>query len=168
MTLDNASMLMYNISMKECTKCHEEKDESEFPPSPNTKDGYYHWCRPCKNKEERERRQRNAKLKDPSQNKSMWSRAQQRAGDGGLDFTITPDNIFVPQRCPVFGTMLEVGGECKDNSPSLDRIDNTKGYVPGNVVVVSYKANRLKNNASLEELKQLVEYYEHLDYLLNP
>jgi hypothetical protein len=48
------------------------------------------------------------------------------------------------------------------NSPSLDRIDNTKGYVPGNVWVISWRANDLKRNATLEELKLLVAALEEL------
>uniref|UniRef100_A0AB74UMJ1 Uncharacterized protein n=1 Tax=Caulobacter phage BL57 TaxID=3348355 RepID=A0AB74UMJ1_9VIRU len=49
-----------------------------------------------------------------------------------------------------------------DHSPSLDRIDNALGYVPGNVVVVSWKANRLKNSGSLQDLKALLTFYESL------
>jgi hypothetical protein len=44
----------------------------------------------------------------------------------------------------------------------LDRVDNTKGYVKGNVIVVSRRANVLKKDATLNELRQLADYYEHL------
>ena len=49
---------------------------------------------------------------------------------------------------------------CVENSPSLDRIDNSKGYVPGNIAVISMRANMIKNNASLVELKAIVAYIE--------
>lgn len=49
-----------------------------------------------------------------------------------------------------------------DASPTLDRIHPDIGYVPGNVMVISAKANRMKNNASLEELKALVIWMETL------
>jgi len=47
-----------------------------------------------------------------------------------------------------------------ENSPSLDRIDNSKGYVPGNIAVISMRANMIKNNATLAELKAIVAYME--------
>jgi hypothetical protein len=47
------------------------------------------------------------------------------------------------------------------NSPSLDRINNNLGYVPGNVIVVSDRANRIKNNATIEELEKIVNYYKN-------
>jgi len=44
------------------------------------------------------------------------------------------------------------------NWPSLDRWDSTKGYVPGNVFVISYRANTLKNNATYEEIVKVAQY----------
>jgi hypothetical protein len=64
----------------------------------------------------------------------------------------------IPEFCPVFPWIrleFRVGAERQDNSPSLDRIDNTKGYVKGNVRIVSWRANRLKGNATDEELAAL-------------
>ncbi len=46
-------------------------------------------------------------------------------------------------------------------SPSLDRIDSTKGYTKGNIWVISNRANTLKNDATLSELKLLVERLEN-------
>lgn len=45
-------------------------------------------------------------------------------------------------------------------APSLDRVDNSKGYIKGNVEVICLTCNQLKSNASLEKLKQLVKYTE--------
>jgi len=61
--------------------------------------------------------------------------------------------------CPVFKVPLVKRTEY---APSLDRIDNTKGYIPENIVVVSRKANIMKNNGSVEDLRMLVEYYSKL------
>lgn len=85
----------------------------------------------------------------------MRNRAQQRAKRRGLECTITPDDIHIPDVCPILGCKLEThpghtGG--KDNSPTLDRIDNTKGYIPGNVQVISSLANRMKLSADPETL----------------
>jgi hypothetical protein len=65
--------------------------------------------------------------------------------------------------CPVLGIPLIVGrGHARDTSPSLDRIDPTKGYVPGNVAVISHKANTMKSNATIDEIRALLRYLEGL------
>jgi hypothetical protein len=70
--------------------------------------------------------------------------------------------IEYPKVCPVLGIELDWkpkrnGGH--DNSPSLDRIDSTKGYVKGNVMIMSTLANRMKSNATIEQLNQFSRYY---------
>ena len=65
----------------------------------------------------------------------------------GLEHTITVDDIVIPTHCPLLGVELMYG------NTSLDRIDNTKGYVPGNVEVLSSQANYMKRNATINELK---------------
>ena len=61
----------------------------------------------------------------------------------------------------MFGFKLEFGSrENRFSSPSLDRIDNTKGYVPGNLQVISYRANQLKSDGTLEEFRKLVAHLE--------
>lgn len=89
----------------------------------------------------------------------MLRRSRHRAKQAGIDFCITVDDIQIPDRCPVLNIELRIsnklGGD--DNSPSIDRIDNDNGYVPGNVRVISNRANKLKSNATLQELKLLLE-----------
>jgi hypothetical protein len=69
-------------------------------------------------------------------------------------FAISVKDIRVPEFCPVLGIKLAPKGK-KGNPalPSIDRIDSNKGYIPGNVRVISYRANALKSNATLEELE---------------
>lgn len=91
----------------------------------------------------------------------MLRRAKQRAKERGLDFDITAEDIVIPTHCPVLGVELKVhkgrsGGN--PESPALDRIDNTKGYVKGNVMVVSHRANMMKVDASSEELIKFAEW----------
>lgn len=68
--------------------------------------------------------------------------------------------------CPVLGVPLDYtigkGGICNDYSPSFDRIDPSKGYVSGNVIVVSTLANRIKSNANVDQLKKVAAFYEQL------
>lgn len=90
--------------------------------------------------------------------KAMLQRSRRRAKDAGIEFNLSESDIFIPEFCPVLGIKLE--RYCGDATPSLDRIDNSKGYVVGNVVVVSFRANRIKSNSTIEELKKVVTFYE--------
>lgn len=81
----------------------------------------------------------------------------------GIEFNITEEYIksIWNDVCPVLGIPLKANASrYEDNSFSLDRIDNTKGYIEGNVVIISNRANKLKNNASLDELRKIVKFLE--------
>ena len=94
--------------------------------------------------------------------KYMLNTARRRAKICGHEFTITEDDFTeLPTHCPVLKIELRYGrnnGKRDDHSPSLDRKDSSKGYVPGNVEIMSWRANNLKSNATLAELEQLVEH----------
>lgn len=95
-------------------------------------------------------------LKDPRPR--MLSHAKMRAKKYGRECTITVADIVVPKVCPLLGVPIYVGTKClKFNSPTIDRKDSSKGYTPGNVWVVSWRANRVKSDATLEEMKLLVK-----------
>jgi hypothetical protein len=85
---------------------------------------------------------------------ALWERARRRARERGLEFAIAKDAIVIPMRCPALGVPIRVGQVRTENSPSLDRIDPSLGYIPGNVRVISDKANRLKSDRSLRELRE--------------
>lgn len=75
------------------------------------------------------------------------------------EFLITLDDVVVPKYCPILQIPLfRTKGRATDNSPSLDRIDNSKGYIPGNVRVISNRANTCKTDLSLDAIKRLYEY----------
>ena len=88
----------------------------------------------------------------------MFIDAKERAIQEGLPFDIELDDVVIPCVCPLLGIDIHKDSEklC-DNSPSLDKLIPSKGYVKGNVLVVSYKANRIKSNASIDELMTLTE-----------
>jgi hypothetical protein len=83
--------------------------------------------------------------------KVLLTQSRIRAARRGMTHTITLVDIKIPSSCPVLGIKMEQGGVA-ENSPSLDRIDSSLGYVPGNVWVISMRANRIKNDATPHEL----------------
>ena len=77
----------------------------------------------------------------------LYKNAQNRARKYNVPFTITEQDIVIPEFCPILGVRLEHGrGVTTNNSPTLDRIVPALGYVPGNVAVICHKANRVKGN----------------------
>ena len=65
----------------------------------------------------------------------------------------------VPKYSPIFNIPLFVGvGVSTDNSPTLDRIDNNKGYIKGNLQIISRKANQMKSNGNFKDIEMLYKY----------
>lgn len=89
----------------------------------------------------------------------MLENCKQRAKQKGIECTISVSDIPIPEFCPVLGIKLERSSK-SDASPSVDRVNLNKGYVPGNVCVISMRANRLKTDSSLDELKKIIAYVE--------
>lgn len=86
----------------------------------------------------------------------MLRGAKARAKELSLPFNLVPEDIKIPEFCPVLGIQLKPGSN--DTRPELDRIVPSLGYVKGNVCVISGRANRIKWNASLKELEAVTEY----------
>ena len=101
------------------------------------------------------------RVKTQSAVMKMYRRAKARAKNSEREFTITPSDIIIPRVCPVMNTVLVVSsgksGAFRD-SPSLDRIDSTRGYTPDNIQVISQLANAMKSSATLEELKKFSDW----------
>lgn len=105
------------------------------------------------------RRQHNAD--NPA--RRMVNAARRTAKLRGLPFDLTHLDISIPDVCPVLGIKLEPQfGERSDGSPSLDRIVPERGYVKGNVIVISWRANRIKADATLDEMERLTAFYRQL------
>ncbi len=86
----------------------------------------------------------------------MLNHIKRRSKKSGIEFNLELDDIKIPEVCPILKMPLvkQAGKGRNDFSPSLDRINPLLGYTKGNVEVISDKANRMKNNASVEELLQ--------------
>ena len=85
----------------------------------------------------------------------MHQRAKQRCKVSGREFSISVDDIVIPDTCPILGIKLNMNSGKSGayrNSPSLDRKDNNKGYTKDNIQVISQLANAMKCHATNEEL----------------
>lgn len=89
--------------------------------------------------------------------------ARYRAAELGIPHDITYEDLEVPDRCPILGIKFRWSNKITEETPSLDRVIPELGYVKGNVRIISARANRLKSNATLVELKKLVAYLEKGD-----
>lgn len=98
-----------------------------------------------------------------SREKLLLNSARRRAKNKNISFTITEKDIKIPKLCPVLEIpiVLDSSGHIA-GAPSIDRIDNNRGYEPGNILVVSRRANILKNDSTIDELSKIVEFYRNL------
>jgi hypothetical protein len=99
--------------------------------------------------------------RDKLRHYNLWQNARRRAQIKGLEFTLTREDIVVPEVCPILGIPLVAGfSNGREDSPSVDRIDLSKGYTVDNIQIISYLANRMKNNATLEQIVLLGKWAE--------
>ena len=161
------------MTTKICTKCELEKDLKEFYKTSTTKDGYTYNCISCYQLYRESHREQSVsymkklretnpeKLNEVKRNswrnldprKKMFQQCLHRAKRKHLEFNITIEDIIIPDECPILGLPFVIGikGDYQQ-APSLDRIDPNKGYIRGNIWVLSNRANTMKSNAGKEEL----------------
>jgi len=161
---------------KACSFCKIEKKYTEFrkikPLSAGPKKGkYLGWrtkqdgdyrfsvCTECENKNFEARYKKNPFPQ-------MRSNAKIRAKDEGKIFDISTEYIksVFPKdgKCPVLGVKFDLGykkGKTRKYAPSLDKIIPEKGYVEGNVVIVSMIVNRIKSDANYDDMEKVLKYY---------
>lgn len=93
----------------------------------------------------------------------LFRNARSRATKNNLEFSIIESDIVVPEYCPILGMKLQENIlSAKSNSYSIDRIDSNKGYVKGNIHVISHRANQLKSDGTIQELEALLSYLKSL------
>lgn len=91
--------------------------------------------------------------------KLLYENVKRRARQTKMIFELELCDIFIPDRCPILDIPLFFSeGKKTDNTPSLDRIDNNKGYVKGNIRVISFRANALKSNMDEKIVFKLLQY----------
>ena len=94
----------------------------------------------------------------------MWQSAKSRAKRLKIPFDIILEDMFVPAICPLLGIPLISGlgkkMKMSPNSPTLDRKIPSLGYTKGNIWVISNRANLIKNDASIDEIRLLLKNWE--------
>jgi hypothetical protein len=175
----------YNYTEKMCSRCGVVKPLNEFTVNRDKKDGHTSGCKSCatlkrakvkneepdKHKKMMEIRHKWGKdnpvrcrflgVRWRSENpvKYIYNAVRNRAKHTGIAFDIELEDIVVPEFCPVLGIPLVwQRGKRSDNSPSLDRMKPELGYTKGNVRVISMRANRIKNDGTVEEHEKIVRY----------
>lgn len=167
--------------MKQCRVCLKNKNRADFSVNNATTDGLQSKCKECDNEYQRTRRRKPSNIKQRKEYSKKYREdrkdsfewriqqlvhaAKARARAKGRDFAITLDDVLglYPEDgcCPVFGFEM-VFGDSNDRecSPSIDRIDSELGYTSDNIQILSWKANRMKADFTLNELKALVAFME--------
>ena len=152
--------------MPKCTNCGVEKSPDDFYKNKTVKSGLTYQCKTCINeyqktipKEKRSEWSARSYQKKKEENPAlfMWKQARHRAkwDYNDMEFSIEVEDIIIPERCPYFDVPFIPLD--KNWGYSLDRIDSSKGYIKGNIQVISYRANTMKNNATTEELVKFAE-----------
>jgi hypothetical protein len=88
----------------------------------------------------------------------LWESAKSRAKKRGLIFKIKVSDVVIPATCPVLG--IPIDWRNRDHAASIDEIVQGKGYISENICVISGRANRIKSDASLAELRAIVLYIQ--------
>jgi len=164
--------------LKACRICGSSKSLDSFHRDKSRKDGRRGECKPCKKKVDaihwnkyaphkialnRKYKEANkktvyakaAQYKENNRELCIWLGARKRAYERSLEFSIEVEDIIIPEYCPLLGIELKFRGGMnnRDTSPSIDRLDSAKGYIKGNIKIISFRANRIKNDATVEEFK---------------
>lgn len=149
------------LTHKTCSTCQTYKSIDEFNTRGRNNPHLYHsQCKECSRKRTRRYREKNV-------NTRLWSSAKMRAKTLTLPFNIEVSDVVVPDFCPVLGMPIDpTYNRRSDNSPSVDRVVPSLGYVKGNVVVISWRANRLKSDASVDELRRIASFYDQFNPLV--
>lgn len=169
-----------HLLILKCSQCKELKTTQDFYPSKRYKRGYDYRCIDCCIKRTTERHYKLkpkilqqwktrrdsytiVKKRELAEKNKEWyqknirsrllSAARHRSNRLGFECNLDLDDIQLPKKCPLLNIEFEFGTRYdKWKTYSIDRIDNSKGYIKGNIQIISYLANTMKSKASKEEL----------------
>ena len=138
--------------MKHCISCDTKKKNEDFYV---TKGKLRTYCKVCEISKYRLWTSENPE-------RYLVNSARNRAKRKNIYFDLKPSDIVIPDVCPVLGIPLDNRSPGRsgptEDSASIDRLDNNKGYIKGNVFVISWKANKIKSNGTYEEIIKVAEW----------
>ncbi len=145
-----------------CQSCSREKEPKDFPIRKDRSDRLRPYCKDCANSIQK------ARYKSHRKNNPFLhrcTRAKSRAKGLGVPFDLTPEYLkeIWTGECPVLKVGIALVTDRSDEYVAeLDRFNPELGYVKGNVHWLSRKANRIKNNTSVEILENLLEWMKNV------
>jgi hypothetical protein len=150
------------IATKGCRRCNTVKPVSEYNKNQKGRDGYRAECKVCTREWESKRKRDNPFL-------VLLSKAKNRAKKKGWDFDIDEDHLrsldcdICPYlKEPIYWRWGQGNRSGSSNSKSLDRIDSARGYVKGNLIICSYRANMILSNATAEEMETITRNFKRI------
>ena len=152
--------------------CKSDTCERKFQPK---RKNHFYCCKRCRNVQtNRDQRSKNKNLPYALRNspnldikKYLVSCAKRRANKKNIEFNISSEDITIPEYCPVL-PWIKIQSFSGDASPSIDRIDSYKGYIKGNVQIISWRANQIKSNSTSLEIFYLNKFLNNLNTPQNP
>ena len=145
-----------------CTMCNVNKVYTEFGPKkngwPDLEGNTHKWhCKACDCKY-------NAELHMKNPHARLFLLAKRRAEQKNMEFTLTKEIVKAKfpkdNMCPVLKEPFQFGIENKHYNPTIDRIDNTKGYTPENIMIVSYRVNSIKRDCTdFSIFRKIADFY---------
>ena len=99
----------------------------------------------------------------------LFHNFKKRASFAKVPFELSKENMIEifdngGDTCPVFGFkyIKDADKNNRDYAPSLDRIDPKKGYTKENTIVVSMLANRIKTDATIDQIGKVYQFYKNI------
>ena len=144
-------------STKTCIKCGESLPLSQFYKHATSKDGVRNECKACRIKNQN-------KYARSNPYKTILKDCRRRSREKGFDFDLDLEFLKSIDRvvCPYLLQPISHLNPDSSWSKSIDRIDSAKGYTKDNVIICSWRANRLLSDGSLSELSLLVHNFRRI------
>jgi hypothetical protein len=140
-----------------CIKCNRLLPIDQFHFTSAIKGGRSNICKACTNIDTRQY------YSQPDKRASrVLNSIRKRANKLNIAFSLTVSDLVIPDICPILNIPLLINSSSRDNWPSVDRIIPSLGYIKDNIIVISYRANRIKNDASIEELEAIASFYKDI------